>query len=168
MLVSFCVSYDHVAVRRSWAGEERRNRMISRVRFAAAIAVAAAVAGVTAAAPPAHKTSAAKEVVMMADQMQFKEAIPGVTKAVLWGDPAKGPYATITRFAKGFKVGTHHHSHNIKAVVISGTFVYDSGGGEQRLGPGSYLFEPKGKDHNSGAGDDVDCVFLEQGDGAFD
>ena len=142
--------------------------MSSKGRFAVGIAAAAMIVGVAAAAPPAHKASASKEVVMMADQMQFKEAASGVTKAVLWGDPAKGPYATITRFAKGFKVGMHHHSHNIKVVVISGTFVYDSGSGEQRLGPGSYLFEPKGKEHDSGAGDDADCVFFEQGDGAFD
>ncbi len=142
--------------------------MNSDTKLAIALAALLTIVGAGAAAPPAHKTAGPKEVVMMADQMQFKEVSSGVTKAILWGDPAKGPYATITRFSKGFKVGMHHHSHNIKVVVISGTFVYDSGSGEQRLGPGSYLLEPKGKHHSSGAGDDEDCVFLEQGDGAFD
>jgi quercetin dioxygenase-like cupin family protein len=142
--------------------------MYPRTKLAIALAAILTIFGAGAAAPPAHKATRPKEMVMMADQMQFKEMMPGVSKAVLWGDPAKGPYGTITRFSKGFKAGKHYHSHNIKAVVISGTLVYDSGSGEQRLGPGSYLFEPKGKHHNSGAGDDADCVFLEQGDGAFD
>lgn len=114
------------------------------------------------------KAGGSREVVKPAAEMQFKEAVPGVTKAVLWGDPTKGAYATITRFAKGTKNALHTHSHYIKVVVISGTFVYDSGSGEKRLGPGSYLFEPAGIRHTSGAGDDADCVFFEESNGAFD
>lgn len=142
--------------------------MNSKVRVAIALTACLTMIGASPAKAPAHRATAPREVVMMAGQMQFKEMAPGVSKAVLWGDPAKGPYATITRFSKGYKIAMHYHSHNIKAVVISGTFVYDSGSGEQRLGPGSYLFEPKRKHHTSGAGDDEDCVFLEESDGPFD
>lgn len=46
--------------------------------------------------------------------------------------------------------------------------VYDSGGGEKRLGPGSYLLQPKGVKHTSGAADEADCVFLEESAGPFD
>jgi quercetin dioxygenase-like cupin family protein len=45
--------------------------------------------------------------------------------------------------------------------------VYDCGTGEKRLGPGSYLFEPAGLKHTAGAGEDADCVFFEEGSGAF-
>src|SRR2546423_9460962 len=86
--------------------------------------------------------SPARDRVVPAGQLQFK-ATPqaGITRATLWGNPAKGPYGAITRFAKGTKVGWHTHSHDIRAVVISGTLIYDSGSGEQRLGPGSFLQE---------------------------
>jgi quercetin dioxygenase-like cupin family protein len=142
--------------------------MNQRTPFAIALAASLAFAGASVASPPEHKGAGHKEVVMTADQMQFKEVMPGVSKATLWGDPAKGSYAAITRFSKGFKTPMHHHSRNVKLVVISGTFVYDSGSGEQRLGPGSYLFETKGVKHTSGAGDDADCVFMEELDGPFD
>lgn len=148
--------------------------MRSITRGLAIVAVAMAGAWTGSAAPGAEKSatkeekSVSKEVVIPAGQMQFKDAVPGVIKAVLWGDPAKGAYATITKFAKGTKNALHTHSHNIKVVVISGTFVYDSGSGEKRLGAGSYLFEPAGMRHTSGAGLDGECVFFEESDGAFD
>ncbi|MGH9318199.1 MAG: hypothetical protein ACRD1P_13960 [Thermoanaerobaculia bacterium] len=53
-------------------------------------------------------------------------------------------------------------------ALFSGTFVYDSGDGEKRLGPGSYVSEPGGMKHTSGAGLDGDCLFFEESDGAFD
>ena len=121
-----------------------------------------------AATKPVPEKVVPREVVIPAGQMQFKDAAPGVLKAVLWGDPGKGAYATITKFALGTKNALHTHSHDIKVVVISGIFVYDSGSGEKRLGAGSYLFEPAGVKHTSGAGLDTDCLFFEESDGAFD
>jgi quercetin dioxygenase-like cupin family protein len=108
------------------------------------------------------------EVVMPAGQMQFKEIVPGATRAVLWGDPDKGAHAAVTRFTKGLKVALHTHTHDFRIVVISGTFVYDSGSGEKRLGPGSYLRQPGGVPHVSGAGNNAECVFFLESDGAFD
>lgn len=117
----------------------------------------------------AKKAAGAKEVVWPADKLQFKEAgAPGVSRAVLWGDPDKGAYGAVTRFTKGTKNALHTHSHEIKIVVISGTFLYDSGSGENKLGPGSYLLEPGGVKHTSGAGADADCVFFQESSGAFD
>ena len=72
-------------------------------------------------APDGSSKSAAKDRVVPIEKMQFTQAVPGVSKAVPWGDPAKGPYGAITRFTKGTKVAWHTHSHDIKAVVISGT-----------------------------------------------
>lgn len=111
---------------------------------------------------------ASKEVVWPADAVVFKQVIPGISKAALWGDPSKGAYATLTRFTRGTRADWHTHSHDIRVVVISGTFIYDSGSGERRLGPGSYLLRPAGVKHVSGAGAEADCVFLEESDGAFD
>ena len=149
-------------------------RSITRALAIAAVAIAAAWSGSAAPRPektatkPIPEKAVTKEVVIPAGQMQFKEAAPGVIKAVLWGDPTKGAYATITKFAKGTKNALHTHSHDIKVVVISGTFVYDSGSGEKRLGPGSYVSQPAGAQHTSGAGEDADCLFLEESNGAFD
>ena len=82
--------------------------------------------------------------------------------------PTKGKYATITKFVKGTKNALHIHSHDIRIVVISGTLLYNSGSSEKRLGPGSYLLQPRGLRHMSGASDDADCIFFEESDGPFD
>ena len=119
-------------------------------------------------APDGSSKGAAKDRVVPIEKMKFTPAVPGVSKAVLWGDPAKGPYGAITRFAKGTKVGWHTHSHDIKAVVISGTFIYDNGSGEQRLGPGSFVQERSSIKHTTAAGADSDLMILEEGSGPFD
>ena len=119
-------------------------------------------------APDGSSKSAAKDRVVPVEKMQFKEVNPGVSRAVLWGDPAKGSYGGITRFKKGTKVDWHTHSHDIKAVVISGTFIYDNGSGEQRLGPGSFIQERSSIKHTTAAGADSDLMFFEEGAGSFD
>jgi quercetin dioxygenase-like cupin family protein len=119
------------------------------------------------AASPVASKSAAKDRVVPAGEMQFKEGLPGISKAVLWGDPTKGPYGGITRFNKGTKVDWHTHPHDIKAVVISGTLLYDNGSGEKRLGPGSFVQERSGIKHTTAASSDSDLVFFEEGSGPF-
>ena len=133
----------------------------------AAVIVLAWIPGSTT-ADNAGKASTAKAVAWPADQIQFKPVIPGVTKAVLWGDPDKGAYGTLTRFAAGTKNALHTHSHDIKIVVISGTFVLGTETGEKQLGPGSYALEPAGMKHTSGAAPGADCLFFEESDGKFD
>jgi quercetin dioxygenase-like cupin family protein len=130
-----------------------------------ALAIAVTILLIVAATP---KKAAPKDRVIPADQMRFEKAVPGVSKSVLWGDPAKGTYGAITHFDKGTKVGWHTHPHDIKAVVISGTMLYDNGSGEQRLGPGSFLQERSTIKHTTAAGDDDDLVFFEEGSGPFD
>ena len=114
------------------------------------------------------KKDVPKDRTVPASQMKFTEQQPGISKAVLWGDPSKGPYGAITRFKKGTKVGWHTHSYDIKAVVISGTLIYDSGSGEQRLGPGSFLQERSSVKHTTAAAPDSDLEFFEEGSGPFD
>ena len=90
------------------------------------------------AATPAAKKAAPKDMVVPADQMKFRQVMPGISTMTLWGDPDKGPYGALTRFAKGTKVEWHTHPHDIKAVVISGTLLYNNGSGEKQLGPGHF------------------------------
>jgi hypothetical protein len=53
--------------------------------------------------------------------------------------------AVLVKFAAGTDNGLHTHTYDIKAVVISGTFLYGSGGAAPKnLGPGSYLLIPGG------------------------
>jgi quercetin dioxygenase-like cupin family protein len=137
-------------------------RLVQRIFVFAAAVVLIMVA------PDGSSKSAAKDRVVPIEKMQFKAANPGVTRAVLWGDPTKGPYGAITRFTKGTKVDWHTHSHDIKAVVISGTFIYDNGSGEQRLGPGSFVQERSTIKHTTAAGADSDLMFFEEGAGPFD
>jgi quercetin dioxygenase-like cupin family protein len=129
------------------------------------LAAAAALVLLVAASP---KKSGPVDRTLPASQMHFTEAMPGISKAMLWGDPTKGPYGAITRFKKGTKVEWHTHSHDIKAVVISGTMLYDSGNGEQRLGPGSFLQERSSIKHTTAAAPDSDLEFYEEGSGPFD
>ena len=137
-------------------------RLVQRIFVFAAAVVLIMVA------PDGSSKSAAKDRVAPIEKMQFKQQQPGISKAVLWGDPTKGPYGAITRFTKGTKVPWHTHSHDIKAVVISGTFLYDSGSGEQRLGPGSFVQERSSIKHTTAASADSDLMFFEEGAGPFD
>jgi quercetin dioxygenase-like cupin family protein len=119
------------------------------------------------AAAPASKSVAPKDMVVPADQMKFQQSMTGISRFVLWGDPGKGPYGAITRFVKGTKVGWHTHPHDIKAVIISGTLLYDNGSGEKRLGPGSFLQERASIKHTTAASAESDLEFFEEGAGAF-
>lgn len=120
-----------------------------------------------AATATSHKT-ASKDMTVSPDQLKFVQVMPGISRAMLWGDGAKGPYGAIARFAKGTKVDWHTHSHDIKAVVISGTLLYNNGSGEQRLGPGSFLQERSTVKHTTAATPDSDLEFYEEGTGPFD
>ena len=44
------------------------------------------------------ETVKTNEIVWPADKVQFKEVMPGISKAVLWENPS-GAYAALTRFA---------------------------------------------------------------------
>ena len=61
----------------------------------------------------------------------------------------------------------HTHTNDVKIVVISGTFLYKTDKGEWKLGPGSYLLQPGGKEHISGTNEDG-CFFFQEGDEKFD
>ena len=110
-----------------------------------------------------------KETVLdSADGAQFKDAIPGVSRAVLWGDPDSGPYGAFTRFAPGIKHALHTHSSDLRTVVLKGAYIYTTSSGEKRVGAGSYFFIPAGTQHTSGADAAEGCLMYEEGSGKFD
>lgn len=95
---------------------------------------------------------------------------PGVKIADVWGDHTKGGYGAFLKFPAGFVAPLHTHTHAIKIVVISGTYMQTpEGNAEQRMGPGSYVFQPNGSyKHISACDEASDCVLFIESDGAFD
>jgi len=130
------------------------------------LATLAIAAPNTPAKPPAK--TASKVVLWPADKIVYKQAIPGVSRAEVWGSTGVGPYEAITKFAKGQLNDWHTHSSDIHIVVISGTMTFNDGSGEKHLGPGSYLLQPAGQKHTSGCTKDADCTFVEVSPGKFD
>lgn len=103
-----------------------------------------------------------------ADEANFMEVVPGVSKAVLWGDHEEGPYGAFTRFVADFDGGMHTHTHDVWIVGIEGAYRYKDDAGEKRVGPGDFIFVPAGTKHWSG-GDAADgAVFYEESSGGFD
>ena len=95
---------------------------------------------------------------------------PGVKVADVWGDHTKGAFGGFTKFPAGFAAPLHTHTHDMKIVIISGTFIQvPEGKPEIRLGPGSYLFQPGGNYRHTTACDKAsECLFFIQGTGKFD
>jgi len=130
--------------------------------------LAAATVLAQAAAKPAH----AKPVIWPAGDLKWVDMTPGPpgTKVVdLWGDHTKGAYGAFIKFPAGFSAGLHTHAHDMRIVVVSGTFIHGAPGEtEVRLGPGSYFFQPgDGYKHTTGCDKASDCVIFAESPGAF-
>ena len=95
---------------------------------------------------------------------------PGIKIVDVWGDHSKGGYGAFLKFPAGFLSPLHTHTHAIRIVVISGTYTHTPDGkSEQRLGPGSYAYQPGGSyKHISGCDKASDCVLFIESTGAFD
>ena len=111
------------------------------------------------------------DAMMAADSMKWEDGpAPGTHVVKLWGDMMKGgPYGVLVKFDAGLMHELHHHTHTLKIVVLSGTFLMTpEGGTESRLGPGSYL-ESRGKNkHVSGCAPGAECEFFMSSDAKFD
>ncbi len=95
---------------------------------------------------------------------------PGVKVADLWGDHAKGAFGAFFKLPAGFAAPLHTHTHAMKVVFLSGTYIQaPEGKAEVRLGPGSYMMQPGGNyRHTTSCDKASDCVFFVESDGAFD
>src|SRR5258708_2011119 len=106
---------------------------------------------------------------MAAEKAKFDQSpMPGVSMAVLWGDPNKGPHGTFTKFEPGYDAGMHTHTSDVWLVVIKGAYLYKDEAGEKRVGPGDFMRIPGGHKHWSGGDKTEGALFYEEGSGKFD
>ena len=135
-------------------------------KLAFALVVLGAFSGVAIALA---QSKGGKEVVQVsADEAKFKEVIPGVSKAVLWGDDEKGPYGAFTKFKPGHKNSLHTHTNDVRLVVLKGAYIFGTEKGEKRVGPHGYFFIPGGTKHTSAADEREGVLFYEESQGKFD
>ena len=95
---------------------------------------------------------------------------PGVKIAALWGNHQNGPFGAFFKLPAGFKAPLHTHTHEMKLVIVSGTYIQGPEGQQEfRLGPGSYLLQPGGNyKHTTSCDQASECLFFVESDGAFD
>jgi quercetin dioxygenase-like cupin family protein len=95
---------------------------------------------------------------------------PGVRVADLWGNHSKGSFGAYFKLPAGFAVPLHTHTHDMKVIFVSGTYIQQpEGKPEFRLGPGSYMMQPGGTyRHTTSCDKGSECVFFVEGSGAFD
>jgi hypothetical protein len=119
-------------------------------------------------------TQALSPTVMPAAELKWADldpkGAPGVKIAPLWGDPQKGAFGAFLTLPAGFEAPLHTHTHDMKVVIVSGTYIQaPEGKPEFRLGPGSYFMQPGGSyRHITSCDKAADCVFFFQSEGAFD
>jgi len=110
-----------------------------------------------------------KELIFVsADRAEFKEVLPGVSKALIWGNDQTGPYGAFTRFVPGIDAGMHTHTNDVHVVVIKGAYLYKDSAGEKRIGAGEFIRIPGGTKHWSGSDPNEGALFYEESSGKFD
>lgn len=149
----------------------------STLAFAMTFALPASVLAQASAetkAKSAAKTAASRLVVMPASDLKWTDldptGAPGVKIADLWGNHATGAYGAFFKLPAGFAAPLHTHTHDIKVVIVSGTYIQSPDGKpEFRLGPGSYFMQPGGNyRHTTSCDNASDCVFFAESNGKFD
>ena len=122
----------------------------------------------------ATKTGAVRPVFMSPSDLKWTDldpkGAPGVQVADLWGNHAKGGFGAFFKLPAGFAVPLHTHTHAMKVVFVSGTYLQaPEGKAEVRLGPGSYMMQPGGNyRHTTSCDKASECVFFVESSGAFD
>lgn len=155
-----------------------RHVLAFAVSFLLAMTVLAQASGeAKAATAPKAKavagSGAHKAVIMPAADLKWTEidpATPGTQIADVWGDHTKGAFGAFIKFPAGFSAPLHTHTHDIKLVVVSGTWIHGpEGKPEVRLGPGSYFMQPGGNYRHTTACDQAsECLTFIQSNGKFD
>jgi quercetin dioxygenase-like cupin family protein len=140
--------------------------MKTSILLAGAVAMALAV---TMQAQTGSGTATDKAVAYSSsDKATFTEKMPGVSMAIVWGDPEKGAHGTLTKFVPGYDAGMHTHSSDLTLVVIKGAYLYKDEAGEKRVAAGDVLHIQGGHKHWSGGDKTAGALFYEEGAGKFD
>jgi anti-sigma factor ChrR (cupin superfamily) len=122
----------------------------------------------------APKAGPRQPVFMLASDLKWTDldpkGAPGVKVADLWGHHAKGPFGAYFKLPAGFAVPLHTHTHAMKVVFVSGTYIQaPEGKAEVRLGPGSYMMQPGGNyRHTTSCDKSSECLFFVESNGNFD
>ena len=148
------------------------NAVVLAVTLAAPTAVLAQAPG-EAKAQSAPVAAASRLVVMPAGDLKWTDldpGVPGVKVADLWGNHANGAFGALFKLPAGFAAPLHTHTHDMKVVIVSGTYIQaPEGKPEFRLGPGSYFFQPGGDYRHTTTCDRAsDRVFFVESTGGFD
>lgn len=95
---------------------------------------------------------------------------PGVKTATLWGDMSKGAFGALIKFPAGTITPLHTHTHDMKVVVVSGTWIHTPEGKPPvNMTAGSYLMQPGGSyRHVTSCGQGSECLIFVESNGAFD
>jgi hypothetical protein len=122
----------------------------------------------------ASKAGPGQPVFMPAGDLKWTDldpaGAPGVKVADLWGDHSKGAFGAFLKLPPGFAAPLHTHTHAMKVVFLSGTYIQaPEGKAEVRLGPGSYMMQPGGNyRHTTSCDKAAECLFFVESTGAFD
>jgi quercetin dioxygenase-like cupin family protein len=104
---------------------------------------------------PKHESA-----LVCSETAKFADAVPGVSRAIISGDPDKGAYRAFTKFAPGTVHPMHTHPNEIWIVVLKGAYIQTNEKGEEtRVGPGCAFHIPAGEKHAS-AGDAKEGVLM--------
>jgi hypothetical protein len=144
--------------------------MRARVVFALVASILAAAA----ASLPAQEPATTQVVLTPAADLKWMDldpkGAPGVQIVDLWGDHTKGAFGAYLKLPAGFTVPMHWHTHAMRAVFLSGTYLQTpEGKPEVRLGPGSYMMQPgAGYNHITRCDQGAECVLFFESEGPFD
>ena len=150
----------------------RRNAVALSITFLLASPMMAQSSGAPQGQKPAK--AASQPIFMPAADLKWTDldpkGAPGVQVADLWGNHTKGAFGAFLKLPAGFAVPLHTHTHAMKVVFLSGTYIQaPEGKPEVRLGPGSYMMQPGGNYRHTTACDKAsECVFFVESSGAFD
>jgi len=86
---------------------------------------------------------------------------PGVEQALLWGDRDHGANGTMARYPAGFEIRPHYHTHDMRGLIVSGTWVLGVIGGTTGTLPmGSYFLLPGKTAHTDLCEGPTPCVMF--------
>jgi quercetin dioxygenase-like cupin family protein len=124
--------------------------------------------GNTAKTKSGGKTSIKEVIYASADSATYQEKFPGVSMAVIWGNPDKGAHGMFTKFVPGYDAGMHTHTNDVWLVVLKGAYLYRDDAGDKRVAPGEFIRIPGGHKHWSGGDQAEGALFYSEGSGKFD
>lgn len=147
-------------------------RVLMGALVAAFVCLAGSAAAEDAKAPAkkAVKPAAPAYMITGASDLKWADApMKGVQMAVLWGNPEKGEYGAIDKFAAGLDMGWHTHTNRVRLAVISGTLVIEvKGQPAKELTAGAFADDPGKIVHKTTCKAGADCVFFVHQHGKFD